>query len=1075
MRSRTFFVSILAFVVVTLFGVAGLPDAQAQYFGQNKVQYDRFDFKTLETEHFIFHFYPEEEQAVRDAARMAERWYDRHERIFLHQFDEKKPIIFYANHADFQQTNVTSQPLSPGTGGFTEPLRERVVMPLSPTYGETDHVLGHELVHSFQFDIGLNKDSLGVKLQNLPSWLVEGMAEYLSVGRKDTHTAMWMRDAVRRDDMPSFKDLANPREYFPYRYGQAYLAYIGGKYGDQAVTDLFKRGGQVGLESAYADLFGISPDSLTKEWGQATHEAYLPLMEGRTPPDSAGQKVLSPETNGGEINISPALSPDGRYVAFISEQELFSFNLYVADAETGETIAELDQAGSTTHFNALRFLSSSGTWSPNGRRLAFISFADGDNKITIWNVLSEEIEQSFSVETVTAMQNPAWSPDGSKLAFSGTEGGISDLYVLDLETKSVRQLTDDRYADLQPTWAPNGETIAFSTDRAETDFETLDSSSNMDLGLIDVETGEITVREPFDDALHHNPQFSPDGQSLYFVSDQDGFKDVYRVELSSGDRYRVTHLKTGVSGITALAPAFSVAQQNGDMMLSVYGDGRYTGFRRPASEVQGTPLDATTAEAEGDRLAQPPTDTTTVSAQAGAASADTSRNAGVLPSPASSEEGLIASGLRDSRTGLPPASTDYETEDYDPSLSLEAISQPGVGVSVGGPFGSRFAGGIAMRFGDMLGHQTLTAVLQANGSFRDLGGGVSYMNQRRQLNWGGSISHTPIVFSANTIPIPNESGQVVGVASLVERAFISSGRGTASFPLDQTRRFEFSVSGTRYGFGTNARVRGAFDSDTADQLENQLEDRFGGRDSQFLGDASLANVRDFTRNGLTGPIQGGRWRLEVSPTVGTRDFVTARADIRRYFHQEPFTFAFQGLHVGNYGASFDNQFGIGNEFIGFPQSQGFVRGYNVRNIADGIRENGGCTGLGQGEAVRSQCAEIDRLFGTRALTTRAEVRVPLFGPERLSLIPFQFVPTTLSLFTDAGVTWDEGEGPELFDFVTGGDSEEARRQTNVPVVSTGVAARFNILGAFLLEAYYARPFQRRDTTWELGFRIAPGF
>jgi hypothetical protein len=43
------------------------------------------------------------------------------------------------------------------------------------------------------------------------------------------------------------------------------------------------------------------------------------------------------------------------------------------------------------------------------------------------------------------------------------------------------------------------------------------------------------------------------------------------------------------------------------------------------------------------------------------------------------------------------------------------------------------------------------------------------------------------------------------------------------------------------------------------------------------------------------------------------------------------------------------------------------------------------------------------------------------------------------------------------------------------VVSTGVAARFNILGSLLLEAYYARPFQRRDTTWEFGLRISPGF
>jgi hypothetical protein len=206
----------------------------------------------------------------------------------------------------------------------------------------------------------------------------------------------------------------------------------------------------------------------------------------------------------------------------------------------------------------------------------------------------------------------------------------------------------------------------------------------------------------------------------------------------------------------------------------------------------------------------------------------------------------------------------------------------------------------------------------------------------------------------------------------------------------------------------------------------------------------------------------------ITPTLGSQNFVTARADVRRYFYAEPFTFAFQALHVGNYGASFSDEFGIGNEYIGYPYGQDFVRGYSVQGIANGIRENGGCIPV-KGDPTRSRCAEIDRLFGTRALTTRAEIRIPLLGPERLSLIPFQYVPTTLAPFVDAGVTWTNDEGPDLFTF----DTKSA--DTTIPVVSTGVSARFNILGSILLEAYYARPFQRRDTTWELGFRISPRF
>ncbi len=1057
-------------VALLLAALLPLSDASAQYFGRNRVQYEKFDFKTLETEHFVFHFYPEEEAAVRDAARMAERWYDRHTEVFLHRFKDKKPIIFYANDVDFQQTNVAQQSIGPGTGGFTEPLQERVVMPFSASYGETDHVLGHELVHSFQYDLALNQDDVNIQLQNLPLWLVEGMAEYLSVGHRSSHTAMWMRDAVRRGDMPTFEDLADPREYFPYRYGQAYLAYIAGKYGDQSVTDLFKAGGGSGLRRAYKGLFGVSPDSLTREWAEATRDAYLPLMEGRTSPDSLGKTVLSSEIDAGRTNIAPVLSPDGRYVAFISERDLFQFNLYVADAETGEVIAELDRAGSTGHFNALRFIGSAGTWSPDGRRLAFVSAAEGDNQITIWNVQKEELERSFKVEGVASLKNPAWSPDGNRLAFSGTDGGVSDLYVLNLETDAVRQLTNDRYADLQPTWAPDGTTLAFVTDRAETNFDRLAPSTNMDLGLIDVESREVTVREPFGDALHHNPQFSPDGRSLYFISDQDGFKDVYRLERESGALHRVTHLKTGVSGITALSPAMSVARRSGEMMLSVYRNDRYTGVRLDSDSIAGAPLAAASAQQAAPGVPPAPEADTTDQTRA---NSDTSQYAGVLPPFTNRDQGLVASNLRDFQTGLPPATTDYGVDEFDPSLTLQTVTPASVGVSVGGRFGTGAAGGIGFRFGDMLGHRSLTVSVRARGTVRDIGGGFSYVNRRGQLNWGGSLTHRPVVFNASTVPIPDPSGQqAIGVASVVQRAYITSGRGLLSYPLDPTRRFEFTSGVTRYGFGINVRT-GIGGDLSIEELNRRLEEAGVGfqfpeaQAPRYLVTTGAAYVRDFSVSALTGPVRGGRWRLGVTPTVGVQNFVTARADVRRYLYAKPFTLALQGLHVGNYGAAFGEGLGVGNEYLGDPYRQGFVRGYNVRDISEGIRTGGNCTEV-EGEVTRSQCAEIDRLYGTRSLVARIELRMPLLGPERLSLIPIPYVPTTLGVFSDAGVTWTAEQAPD-FTFETGSAA------TNIPVVSTGFTARFNILGSILLEAYYARPFQRRDTDWTWGFRISPGF
>src|SRR6187397_1961201 len=234
-----------ASVVVTVtFSLLMAPHALAQvgYFGQNKVQYHAFKFKVLKTDHFDIYYYEEEAQAARIAARMAERWYARLSAILSHELSGRQPLVLYAAGSQFRETNVIEGDLGEGTGGVTEAYKRRIVLPFAGPLEATDHVLGHELVHAFQYDITNTnvktcQGSAGALM--LPLWFIEGMAEYLSIGPVAAHTAMWMREAARREKLPYIKDLEDPR-YFPYRYGQALWAFIGGKYGDRAVGSLLR-------------------------------------------------------------------------------------------------------------------------------------------------------------------------------------------------------------------------------------------------------------------------------------------------------------------------------------------------------------------------------------------------------------------------------------------------------------------------------------------------------------------------------------------------------------------------------------------------------------------------------------------------------------------------------------------------------------------------------------------------------------------------------------------------------------------------------------------------------------------
>ena len=116
---------VLSALLLTLLAV---PTTEAQYFGRNKVQWEQFDFKVLQTEHFDIYYYEQEADVVEDIGRMSERWYARLSRVFNHSF-RKKPIVLYANSADFHQTTTTGGTIGEGTGERFQGSRDGSFVP----------------------------------------------------------------------------------------------------------------------------------------------------------------------------------------------------------------------------------------------------------------------------------------------------------------------------------------------------------------------------------------------------------------------------------------------------------------------------------------------------------------------------------------------------------------------------------------------------------------------------------------------------------------------------------------------------------------------------------------------------------------------------------------------------------------------------------------------------------------------------------------------------------------------------------------------------------------------------------
>ncbi len=521
---------------ILLLTALALPTAlNAQYFGQNKVQYTKFDFRILETEHFDVYYYDGERPAALDVARMAERSYGRLSRVLKHQFRERKPIVLYASHSDFQQTNTTPGEVGEGTGGFTDFLKHRNVIPLTGSYHHIEHVLTHEMVHQFQYDIW-SGGKAGAGIQTLiavnpPLWFVEGMAEYLSIGRIDANTAMWLRDAAAEGKLPTIDQLENDPTIFPYRFGQAIVTYIGERWGDESIGAILSASRAGSLESAMRRVIGLNFEQLGDQWRDAVQKQYLPELATRVKARAVAQELLTEDRSDGTLHLAPALSPDGSLVAYFSEKDFYFVDLWLADGISGKPIRRLLKSSWSSNYETFRFINSAASWSPDGKFLAFAAKRGPKDDIVIVDPRRNKEVAQLSVD-LSGVTTPSWSPDGSQLVFTGYDGGLSDLFIINRDGSNLRRLTNDKYADLHPVWSPDGKMIAFTTDRGPgTDFETL-RIGNLRLAVMHLDNNRIELMRGMDVGTNINPQWSPDGQSLAFVSDRTGVSNIFLYEFA---------------------------------------------------------------------------------------------------------------------------------------------------------------------------------------------------------------------------------------------------------------------------------------------------------------------------------------------------------------------------------------------------------------------------------------------------------------------------------------------------------------------------------------------------------------
>ena len=540
-------------------------------FGKNIVQYKSFDWHYIQSKYFDVYFYDSDggptniNSNAEFVARESLKSYDIISNAIGWKLKNRIPIIVYNSHNDFQQTNIIDMYMPEGVGGVTELYKNRVVIPFDGNNNQFKTVIHHELVHAFINDY-IYKGSIQ-NMQNddvilIPLWMNEGLAEFLSTPWQ-TESDMWMRDlVVNGEKLPKLNELNG---YLAYRGGQSVWKYIveeldtlyaqGKTEAPSIIASIFSAiSTSSDLNTALEKALDLDLESLESGWHKYLKSEYWPDINNRDYLDDISSTIFDYEKVNSTYDIGPSLSPDKSKLAFYSNQKgIMSLCIVPSDCKdcSSKSISTILKSGMSIEFEELHVLKAGISWSPDSKNIIVASSSKGKDLLyTIDTNNNKKQKHEFNEFNFGSISQPIWHPiDESKIAFIATNISQSDIYLYDLKTKKIIQITNDIFTEKEISWSNDGQSILFSSDRTNNNNELW--SSEYDLFEYDLNNKAI-IQLTDTDFNEHYPILTNNDSTLIYISDYNGINNLSVKNLSDSSMKIITNVYTGISQITAV-------------------------------------------------------------------------------------------------------------------------------------------------------------------------------------------------------------------------------------------------------------------------------------------------------------------------------------------------------------------------------------------------------------------------------------------------------------------------------------------------------------------------------------------
>ncbi len=993
----------VALLMLMLSAYALPVSAQETVFGKNKVQYRNFDWYYIQSNHFDVYFTQGGDTIADFTADAAESAYTMISASFRYQINNRIPIVVYNSHNEFQQTNVISEYLEEGIGGVTELFKNRVVLPFEGDYKKFRHVIHHELVHAVLNDMFYGGSIQSIITNNitlqLPIWFNEGLAEYESL-KWDTNSDMFLRDATMHEYLPPIQRLDG---YFAYRGGQSVWNYIATKYGEQKIAEILMRiRGTRNVEQGFRGALGLGIEELSEQWQKEQKVLYWPDIAKRVDPADYARRLTDHRKDGSFYNTSPAITPQGDRIAFISNRDNY-FDVYVMSAIDGSTRDKIVKGQRTPEFEELHLLTPGMSWSPDGKFLALAAKSGEQDALIVINVDNGDQQHfEFNLDGVFSI---AWCPKNAdslhpsrRLAFIGMKNGKSDIYTYDLDTKALENLTNDIFSDADPAWSSDGKTIFFSSDRGPyTDPAMVPPGFKMqhydfhqlDLYAIDVETRHIRRITDLPNSDETSAAATPDGKHLLFISDMNGINNIYLYSLDSNSYRPITNSLSGVYQL-------SLSRDGGKLAFSSLD---YAGFdlfimrnpldqRLPMASLEPTEYfrrQTVQAAAPAQEVRQDTLsigDNVYVKTELHDTSASEPEHPKVDLRNYVFSDSFKEKGIPKTDTAKFPAVSDnidehgnYKVNKYKLNFSPDIVyGNAGYNTFYG------VQGSTIMAFSDMLGNHQIFLLTNLLFDLKNSDYALAYFYLPRRIDYGIQAFH-----SARFIYLPTDS--------LGDNLFRFRNYGLtmmASYPLSKFDRWE----GTLSWFTIS---------------KEDMDYTFVPTQQRTLVVPSLSYIHDNSMWGMISPEDGERYNLTAmaSPKFGGQSlgFTTLTLDYRNYFRMwRSYTFAFRLAGGGSFGAD-PQRFIVGgvdnwinrqftNNHIPFENAEDFVF------MTAGIPLRG---------------YDYNAKIGTKYALVNMEFRFPFFGYVAAGPLPIFLQSLSGVLFLDVGSAWHNRLDFKAFD------------------------------------------------------------